>query len=133
MLGKQKRIEENNSKQGINLINEGTQLKGSLVATGDVRLDGQLLGDIVTAGRLAMGASGKIEGKIQSAHADVAGKVKGDMVVSDTLTLRSTAQIQGDIKVGKLVIEEGATFSGNCTMTNKLKSVQREDLLEASA
>ncbi len=133
MLGKQKRIEENNSKQGINLINEGTQLEGRLVATGDVRLDGQLQGDIVTAGRLAIGASGKIEGKIQSAHADVAGKVKGDMIVSDTLTIRSTAQILGDIKVGKLVIEEGATFSGNCIMTGKLKSVQREDLLEASA
>lgn len=133
MLGKQKRIEENSSKQGINLINEGTQLEGRLVAKGDVRLDGHLQGDIVTSGRLAIGISGKIEGKIQCAHADIAGKVNGDVVVAEVLTIRSTAHIDGDIKVGKLVVEEGATYSGTCTMTGKVKSLQHNTLIEASA
>jgi cytoskeletal protein CcmA (bactofilin family) len=116
MIIQKKRIEDN-SKQGINLINEGTRIDGHVEAIGDVRMDGQLNGNISTAGRLAIGASGKVTGQIKCEQADVAGVVHGPMQVTHTLTLRQTAEVLGNIRVGKLVIEDGARFNGQCKMT----------------
>lgn len=108
--------------QGINLINEGTRITGDLVAQGDVRIDGFLKGDVNTRARLAIGASGQVEGQLTGSMVDIAGEVKGDVVVTGVLTLRKTAKIRGDLTVGKLVIEEGAMFSGQCTMTEMVNT-----------
>jgi cytoskeletal protein CcmA (bactofilin family) len=118
MIGKKKTNGEN-PMQGINLINEGTRIQGDLLSNGDVRIDGHLKGEVNTAGRLAVGISGEVEGLVHAAYVDVAGKVTGNMVVLEVLTLRSTAQITGDVKVAKLIVEEGASFSGNCIMSVK--------------
>ena len=36
--------------------------------------------------------------------------------VGELLTLKETANFNGDIVTGKIAIEPGARFSGNCTM-----------------
>lgn len=120
MIGKKKT--EQAPMQGINLINEGTRITGDLVAQGDVRIDGFLKGDVNTRARLAIGASGQVEGQLTGSMVDIAGEVKGDVVVTGVLTLRKTAKIRGDLTVGKLVIEEGAMFSGQCTMTEMVNT-----------
>jgi cytoskeletal protein CcmA (bactofilin family) len=120
MIGKKKT--EQAPMQGINLINEGTRITGDLVAQGDVRIDGFLKGDVNTRARLAIGASGQVEGQLTGSMVDIAGEVKGDVVVTGVLTLRKTAKIRGDLSVGKLVIEEGAMFSGQCTMTEMVNT-----------
>lgn len=120
MFGKSK--QEMNPQQGINLINEGTRIQGDLVAQGDIRIDGQLTGDVQTRGRLAIGASGRLKGQLNGSQVDIAGEVDGDVVVSGVLTLRKTAKVSGDLTVSKLVIEEGAMFSGRCTMTDMVKT-----------
>ena len=120
MIGRKKT--ENAPMQGINLINEGTRITGDLVAQGDVRIDGHLKGDVNTRARLAIGASGYVEGQLNGSMVDIAGEVKGDVVVSGVLTLRNTARVRGDLTVSKLVIEEGAMFSGQCTMTDMVKT-----------
>lgn len=120
MFGKSK--QEMNPQQGINLINEGTRIQGDLVAQGDIRIDGLLTGDVQTRGRLAIGASGRVKGQLNGSQVDIAGEVDGDVVVSGVLTLRKTAKVSGDLTVSKLVIEEGAMFSGRCTMTDMVKT-----------
>ena len=120
MIGKKKT--EQAPMQGINLINEGTRITGDLVAQGDVRIDGFLKGDVNTRARLAIGTSGQVEGQLHGSMVDIAGEVKGDVVVTGVLTLRKTARVRGDLSVGKLVIEEGAMFSGQCTMTEMVNT-----------
>lgn len=120
MFGKRK--QDQTPQQGINLINEGTRIQGDFNAQGDIRIDGQLVGDVQTRGRLAIGASGKVKGQLHGSMVDIAGEVEGDVVVSGVLTLRKTAKVVGDLTVGKLVIEEGAMFSGRCTMTDMVKT-----------
>lgn len=120
MFGKSK--QELSPQQGINLINEGTRIQGDVMAQGDIRIDGQLTGDVQTRGRLAIGASGKVKGQLNGSQVDIAGAVDGDIVVSGALTLRKTARVTGDLTVGKLVIEEGAMFTGKCTMTEMVNT-----------
>jgi cytoskeletal protein CcmA (bactofilin family) len=102
--------------QSINIISEGTKIKGDIVANGDIRIDGELLGNISAKGRLVIGPKGKIEGQIICNNIEISGYIKGKVTASELLTMKSTSQIIGDIVAGKLSVEPGSLFSGTCVM-----------------
>lgn len=102
--------------QSINIINEGTLIKGDVVAGGDIRIDGELTGNIEAKGRLVIGPKGKVEGQIVCGNIEISGYIKGKITVSELLTMKSSAQIFGDIIAGKLAVEPGSVFTGTCTM-----------------
>jgi cytoskeletal protein CcmA (bactofilin family) len=105
-----------NLNQSINIINEGTLIKGDISANGDIRIDGELVGNIDAKGRLVIGPKGKVDGEINCNNIEVSGYIKGKVTVSELLTMKSSAQIYGDIIAGKLSVEPGSIFTGTCTM-----------------
>ena len=102
----------------VNIISQATLIKGNINSNGDIRVDGVLLGDIHAKGRLVVGPNGKVEGEIKCRNIVVAGYIKGRISAMELLTMKSTAQIDGDIVVGKLSVEPGSLFTGNCLMEN---------------
>lgn len=111
--------DQSKAGKGINLINqfsEGTFIQGDVQATGDMRVDGVIQGTVNCAAKVAIGKTGRIEGDLVCASADVEGRVKGTLKVNDILILKKTAIIDGDIIAAKFVMEEGAVFNGTCTM-----------------
>jgi len=100
----------------INIIGYGTEIQGNVNTTGDIRVDGKIVGDFSTNQKLVIGQSGIIEGNITCRDCDISGKVKGNVAVNETIVLSSTADITGDISTHNLVIEMGAQFSGVCKM-----------------
>lgn len=109
---------ENNviNPQVINLIAIGTKITGELISDGDIRIDGEFIGNIESRGRLVIGASGKVEGEIRCKSCEIAGTHKGKLFISDLLSLKASCTVSGDIVTGKLSIEPGAYFNGTCTM-----------------
>lgn len=105
-----------NETQSINLIGNGTVIKGDIIANGDIRIDGTLHGSLNTKGKLVIGASGIVEGDIVCQNAEVQGQIKAQIKVNELLALKSTAKLTGDIITNKLAIEPGAVFSGTCNM-----------------
>lgn len=99
-----------------NFIGKNTQIKGDIISEGDFRIDGSLEGGIKTKGRVIVGESGFIDGKVECTNADIEGKFSGELIVSDVLTLKVTSKINGDIITGKLSVEPGASFNGTSTM-----------------
>ena len=99
-----------------NRINEGTQLKGDIVSTGFFRIDGNIEGTISKPSKVVLGKTGSIKGKLVCEDADIEGRFEGNLDVSGTLSLKNTAHIEGDVIVGKLSVEPGATFNATCTM-----------------
>lgn len=102
--------------KNINLIGVGTEITGNIVSSGDIRIDGELNGNMKVAGKAVIGETGKIKGEIACKNADVFGTVNGKIVVSELLSLKSTSKLTGDIVVGKLAIEPGTQFTGHCEM-----------------
>lgn len=102
--------------QAINIISEGTKIKGDIVANGDIRIDGELMGNISAKNKLVIGPSGKIEGQVICNTIEVSGFIKGKITSTELINMKSTSQIVGDIIAGKLSIEPGALFSGSCVM-----------------
>ena len=111
---KDKKIMEPSASQ--NRINEGTQLKGDIISTGFFRIDGKVEGSISNPSKIVLGKAGVIIGKLTCENADIEGKFEGNLDVSGTLTLKSSAHIEGEVIVGKLAVEPGATFNASCSM-----------------
>lgn len=111
----------------INIINNGTLIKGDITASGDFRLDGTLEGNIQLDGKLVVGDTGVVNGNVLCMNANIIGSVNGNLSVKELLSLHSTARVRGDILINKLSIEPGAVFSGKCRMIDEIRAQQEEE------
>lgn len=108
----------------INILANGTTLKGDIISDGDFRIDGTLLGSIQSKAKVIIGTTGVVEGEIKCANGDFSGVIKANVIVTEVLTLKATSKLAGNIQIGKLSIEPGAQFSGSCKMENSEQQVQ---------
>ncbi len=110
-----------------NVIAKNTKITGEIISEGDYRIDGVLEGDLKTKGRVIIGAGGVVKGTIEALNTDIEGVFSGQLNVEKTLTVKAIANISGDVIVGKLSIEPGATFNASCTMKVAPKVLKIED------
>ena len=115
----------------INIITDGTRIKGDIIATGDFRLDGVLEGNIQLNGKLVVGDSGVVNGNVLCQNANMIGTVNGNLSVKELLSLHTTARVRGDILINKLSIEPGAAFSGKCRMIDEVRAQHEAEQPEA--
>lgn len=104
------------ASSSVTNISESTTLEGQIKIEGDIRIEGHIKGGITSKGKVYIGSNGKVDGDIICQNAEIAGLVHGKLKVADVLYLRGNAVIDGDINTGKLVIESGVKFNGNCSM-----------------
>jgi len=100
----------------INLVGKGTVFEGTVRADSDVRASGQVVGTLQVEGKAMIAESGSVDGEIIATNADIAGHVQGEIQVKELLVLKSTARVDGNIETDRLVVEEGAQFTGECKM-----------------
>jgi cytoskeletal protein CcmA (bactofilin family) len=98
------------------LISNGTTLKGDITSSGDLRIDGTLVGNIICSAKVIIGANGVVEGDISGQQADIMGKVSGTIKVKELLQLKSNCHVDGNLHSAKLQIEPAASFNGQCHM-----------------
>ena len=103
---------------GHNIIAQGTKIVGTITTNSDIRIDGELEGDLVCKGKIVVGQQGNIKGNVDCANAEVMGNINGKMIVNGTLSLKATSKIWGQIKTKILSIEPEAQFTGSCEMGN---------------
>lgn len=106
------------SPDRLNVIVEGSKVIGDMITDSNLRIDGEVMGNVTSASKVVVGENGSITGDLICADADIEGRVNGVMKIDGLLSLRSKAVIDGEITTSKFEIEEGAHFSGNCTMNN---------------
>lgn len=106
----------------VNLVGEGTVFEGTIDAGSDVRASGRIIGTLDVDGKAMIAEGGSVEGEIIATNADVAGKVQGEIHVDERLVLKSTARVEGKLDTDRLVVEEGAQFSGECEMGTPIET-----------
>ncbi len=121
-----------------NIIGQGTILEGNIKTSGNLRIEGRVIGNLITKSKAALAQTSYVDGNILAQNAEVAGEVKGRVEVSEMLILKPTCVIHGDIVTNKLIVESGATFNGGCTMgahidNIQLRSAKTPDKKDASA
>lgn len=102
--------QENSEK--ISLIGPSTTIKGKIKTTRDLRIDGNLEGNVVTKAKVIVGSQGKIKGEISASDASISGLVEGGINTDKTLELKQSSTIVGDVSTKELIVENGAKLNG---------------------
>jgi len=113
----------------INLIGNGTIIKGDIKSNGDIRIDGTVIGFIQSKGKVVIGPTGNIEGEIECVNGDSSGIIKAKVSCKELLSLKASSKLTGDIVTNRLAIEPGAVFSGTCNMGNTEQSFKNPILM----
>jgi cytoskeletal protein CcmA (bactofilin family) len=113
------RIQEQSTSTPETVVGSSLRVDGELTSQGDIRIDGEVRGTIKTQGNVTIGSGATVTANIEAASAEIAGQVTGDVTVKDKVTLAQTARHKGNVTCAKLVIHEGAVFSGTSHMSNE--------------
>ncbi len=111
-----------------NIVASGTKIVGNIVSDGDIRIDGDIDGDINAVGRIVLGKGCSVKGTITCPNAEILGNFTGKLTIAETLALRNTAIVKGEITTKKLSIDVNAVFDGSCVMNqeNKISEAAEE-------
>lgn len=100
--------------RGVATIGKSVVIKGQISSHEDLYLDGEMEGTVeVPEHRLTIGPHGKIQAGIKAREVVILGAAQGDIEASDKIDIRKDARLVGDIKTGRIVIEDGAYFKGS--------------------
>ena len=105
---------EQGPTENCNHIAPGTHIEGKFTTTEDLRLDGRIKGEIHCGKKLVMGEHGHVNGDIVCEDSSIKGKIIGTLKVRGLLHLLETAHLEGKIMAKKMVVDEGASYSGEC-------------------
>lgn len=104
------------------LIAQGTCIEGSLKFTDGLRIDGEVIGDIVASeggiSMLVISETASITGRIFAEHVVINGRVTGPVHASELLELQPKANIAGDVSYKALEMHQGAVIFGQLRPTN---------------
>jgi cytoskeletal protein CcmA (bactofilin family) len=98
------------------LIAEGSHIAGHIRFTDGLRVDGEVLGNVIAsddaASILVISESAKVTGEITADHIIINGSVKGPVHARLMLELQPKARIEGDVQYAALEMHQGALITG---------------------
>jgi len=98
------------------VVGTGSNVRGTLMVTGTLRIDGEFEGDILNCDRLEIGEHGLMRADVEVKEAVILGRVIGNIRALGILEMKTGARIEGDVAAASVVMEPGVSFTGRCTM-----------------
>ncbi len=103
----------------VSRISQGAAIRGDMSSSTDIRVDGQVDGTLYSDGKVVVGESASLSGKLFGTMIDFWGKMDGDIFVKDTLSLKSSSVVNGNIHVRRIQVEMGAQINGSFKMISE--------------
>jgi cytoskeletal protein CcmA (bactofilin family) len=98
------------------LIGVGSSIRGTLMVSGMLLIDGDFEGDILNCERLEIGEHGHMHADIEVRDAVIRGRMDGNIRALGVVEMKSGARIEGDVTAMSVIMEAGVHFTGRCTM-----------------
>jgi cytoskeletal protein CcmA (bactofilin family) len=94
------------------IIGEETQFTGDIISSGEVQIDGEVIGDI-HAVLLKIHSDASVKGNIVAEQIEHHGKITGSVQTSH-IYMAKGSHIEGDVLHQNITIEAGAFINGAC-------------------
>ena len=120
------------AQSSTTIIGAGTVITGDIESSGDIRIDGTLVGNLHSKAKVLIGQDGVVEGDINGQQADIMGKVTGMLRIRELLQLKGRCVVTGEIYTGRMEVEPTATFNGSCHMGANVVEINAENSLAAA-
>lgn len=98
------------------VVGPSVKIQGDLNSEGNIKIEGQVTGKVKTSQSVFIIPGAKIAADVLAGNAVVGGEVMGNLKIGGHLILQGTSKVMGDITCQILRVEDGAQFSGKCTM-----------------
>ena|SRR5438128_193521 len=98
------------------VIGTGSNVRGTLMIAGTLKIDGEFDGDILNCDRLEIGEHGLMRADVEVKEALIEGRVIGNIRALGVVELKTGSRMEGDVTAISVVMEPGVHFTGRCTM-----------------
>jgi len=98
-------------------LGSGTVIDGKLSFEEPVRIDGTLTGEVHSSSVLVVGEQGSVDATLEVQGLIVLGNASGEITATDFVDVRENGRLEGNLKVRRLMLEEGGHFDGKCSMS----------------
>jgi cytoskeletal protein CcmA (bactofilin family) len=113
------------------VIGADTHIKGEMTFDGSARILGHFEGTIHSKGDLHVADGASCKAVVEASKVTVDGMVEGNVSARERVELTARAKMKGDLVASKLLVAEGAAFSGHVTVgPDALKGKPGEHLAE---
>ena len=110
-------------RRKTSVIGPTLKFKGELSANEDLIIEGEIEGTIAHQDKnLTVGKEGRIKADINARTVEIYGRVEGDIHGEDVVKLAKSADVKGNIYCARIIMEDGAQFSGSIVMSQKKKA-----------
>lgn len=109
------------------IITPGTSIKGEIRCEGNILLNGEFEGIIISQSEVVVGKSGHVTGEIQAQRLLVSGEFHGNFT-GEVIDIMPYGKVYGDVKVNNIVIEPNAVFEGETKIISG--RINREDFAD---
>ena len=94
-------------------IGKSIVIKGDIVSSGDLVIDGQVVGTIDLGDHdLTIGPTAAVQANLVAKCVTVSGKVKGNVKGVTKVELKATGSIEGDVTAPSFVMDLGGALAG---------------------
>jgi cytoskeletal protein CcmA (bactofilin family) len=95
-----------------NVLGRSVRIRGRVTGDGDLRLEGDVDGDVKIGGALEIGDAATLNGNVTANSVLVDGSLTGDVEATGPVHIRAGARVSGNMTGSEIALEEGAAFSG---------------------
>jgi cytoskeletal protein CcmA (bactofilin family) len=117
MFGKERSSGFNPNSANTTLIAAGTEIQGNIKFTGNLEIEGKVIGDIAAddsgVATVRVLEHGEVEGNLRVPTVIVNGTVKGDVFANEHIELAAKAKVTGDVHYSLIEMVKGAQVNGN--------------------
>ncbi len=100
-------------------IGPGIHLRGTIDGSGELVVDGTLVGPVELAGVFTVGGRGAVTGDVQAKAVEVEGKLEGSVRAED-VAIRSGGALYGDVQALRVGLDDGGALHGTVDMDVEL-------------
>ncbi len=104
------------NKDATTVIGGDTVIKGEMSFKSSANIVGTFEGTITGEGQLNVSANAMCKANVDSSSVTVDGRVEGNLVAREKVQLNAKGVVKGDIVAGKMIMNEGASFFGQCSV-----------------
>jgi cytoskeletal protein CcmA (bactofilin family) len=104
-------------------------ITGNIQTKNDIRVDGQVDGDINTTGNVYISFGAKVSGNVTGMDIHIDGEVKGNINAAGEFMMYTNASLSGDIKAAGIRVEKGTVYDGRLSIAMDV-TIQANEISE---
>jgi len=118
-------------KPTYTIIGDDTEIKGDVFIKGSIMIAGKIEGNVTAGETVSITAGSVVNGSISAKDIFISGTVLNGVHATGKVTLGADSRLEGTLKASRLIIEDGARYSGLCSMSDEGEGREDDEKMES--